>query len=142
MDLISMALSQYGVKETRGLRDNPQILSYFDETGFNGSKLHDETAWCSAFTNWVAMKCGYSFSGQLNARSWLNIGESTSNPQPGDIVILWREKPDSWKGHVGFFIKQNKNFVYVLGGNQRNSVCIQAYPKHRVLDFKKLTKNG
>ncbi|OED45608.1 TIGR02594 family protein [Flavobacteriaceae bacterium (ex Bugula neritina AB1)] len=142
MDILKTALSQYGVKEIAGSKDNFRIVSYFDELGFNGSQLHDETAWCSAFANWVAKKCGYSFSGKLNARSWLNIGESTSKPAVGDIVVLWRESPDSWKGHVGFFIKETKSFVYILGGNQGNRVCIKAYPKDRVLDYKKLIKNG
>jgi len=142
MDILKMALSQYGVKEIVGSKDNFQIVSYFDELGFNGAQLHDETAWCSAFANWVTKKCGYSFSGKLNARSWLNIGTSTSKPEIGDIVVLWREHPDSWKGHVGFFVRQTKGFVYILGGNQGNRVCIKAYPRNRVLDYKKLIKHG
>lgn len=142
MNLIQKALSQYGVKEIMGTKDNPQIIKYFEALGYNGSKLHDETAWCSAFVNWVAKSLNYSYSGKLNARSWLNIGVSTANPQPGDIAILWRESPSSWKGHVGFYIKETKRYVYILGGNQNNSVCIKAYPKSRVLDYKKLYKNG
>lgn len=142
MNILEMALSQYGVKEISGSKDHPQIVSYFNEIGFNGAQLHDETAWCSAFANWVAKKSGYSYSGKLNARSWLNIGQSINTPDVGDVVVLWRENPTSWKGHVGFFIKQTKGFVYVLGGNQNNKVCIQAYPKNRVLEYKKLTKDG
>ncbi|WP_452219947.1 TIGR02594 family protein [Lacinutrix salivirga] len=140
MNIINKALSEYGVKEIIGSKDNHRILKYFNDIGFDGSKLKDETAWCSAFVNWVAKTTGYEYSGKLNARSWLKIGHSTKTPQVGDIVVLWREKQNSWKGHVGFFIKQSKNFVYVLGGNQRNMVCIKAYPKSRVLDYKKLNK--
>ncbi len=142
MDILKMALSQYGVTEVSGSKDNQQIVTYFDELGFNGAKLHDETAWCSAFANWVVKKCGYAFSGKLNARSWLNVGESTNTPQLGDVVVLWRESPNSWKGHVGFFVKETKAYVYILGGNQGNRVCIKAYPKNRVLDYKKMIKNG
>ena len=138
MSIISKALSEYGVKEVIGTKDNQRIIRYFDQIGFNGSKLKDETAWCSAFTNWVAKTAGYEYSGKLNARSWLTVGQSTNQPSVGDIVALWREDPKSWKGHVGFFIKQTKSFVYILGGNQRNMVCIKAYPKSRVLDYKKL----
>ncbi|WP_430411013.1 TIGR02594 family protein [Kordia sp.] len=142
MSLIQQALSQYGVKEVSGKSNNPQIVRYFEIVGYDGNKLHDETAWCSAFVNWVTKTQNYPFSGKLNARSWLNIGESTAIPALGDLVILWRESPSSWKGHVGFFIKQTKRYVYVLGGNQNNSVCIKAYPKNRILDYKKLYKNG
>ena len=142
MSVLKIALSQYGVKETVGSKDHPQILRYFDSMGFDGKKLHDETAWCSAYANWVAKKAGYEYSGKLTARSWLAVGESTCEPSVGDVVVLWRESPSSWKGHVGFFIKETKRYVYLLGGNQRNSVCIKAYPKHRVLDYKKLRKHG
>lgn len=140
MSIINKALSEYGVKEIVGSKDNLRILKYFDEIGFNGSRLHDETAWCSAFANWVAKTSGYEHSKKLTARSWLSIGDSTSMPKVGDVVVFWRESPNSWKGHVGFFIKETRNFVYVLGGNQRNMVCIKAYSKSRVLDYKKLKK--
>ena len=109
-----------------------------NDLGFDGKKLKDETAWCSAFVNWVAKTSGYEYSGKLNARSWLNVGESMVKPDIGDVVVFWRESPESWKGHVAFFIKETKGYVYVLGGNQGNKVCIQAYPKNRVLDYKKL----
>jgi len=140
MRIIDKALSEYGVKEVVGVKDNPRIIKYFDQIGFNGSKLKDETAWCSAFANWIAKTAGYEYSGKLNARSWLTVGTSTSQPKVGDIVVLWRQNPKSWKGHVGFFIKQTKSFVYILGGNQANKVCIKAYHKSRVLDYKKLKK--
>jgi uncharacterized protein (TIGR02594 family) len=142
MNIIQTALSQYGVKETVGSKDHPQIINYFTSLGFDGNKLHDETAWCSAYANWVAKTAGYEFSGQLTARSWLTVGVSTSTPEIGDVVVLWRASPKSWKGHVGFFIKETKRYVYVLGGNQSNKVCIKAYPKNRVLDYKKLRTHG
>lgn len=142
MNIIQTALSQYGVKETVGSKDHPQIINYFTSLGFDGNKLHDETAWCSAYANWVAKTAGYEFSGQLTARSWLTVGVSTATPEIGDVVVLWRASPKSWKGHVGFFIKETKRYVYVLGGNQSNKVCIKAYPKNRVLDYKKLRTHG
>ena len=142
MNLIKTALSQYGVKEIEGQQDHPQIIKYFNAIGFDGEKLKDETAWCSAFANWVAKTAGYEYSGKLNARSWLSVGESTEIPDWGDVVVLWRESPESWKGHVGFYVKETKRYVYVLGGNQRNAVCIKAYPKNRILDFKKLKRYG
>lgn len=140
MNLMHKALSEYGVKEIVGSNDNLRIIKYFNEIGFDGSKLKDETAWCSAFANWVAKTAGYEHSGKLNARSWLKVGASTNTPSIGDVVVLWREDPNSWKGHVGFFVKETQNFVYVLGGNQGNMVCIKAYPKSRVLDYKKLAR--
>lgn len=140
--LISIALSQYGVKEVKGAKDHPQIINYFTSIGYNKTKFKEETAWCSAFVNWVAKEAGYEHTNNLTARSWLSAGKSIENPKIGDLVVLWRENPDSWKGHVGFLVKESKRYVYLLGGNQGNSVSIKAYPKSRVLDYRKLAKNG
>ena len=54
--VVNIALSQYGIKEIPGINDNPEVLKYFNEIGFDGAKLKDETAWCSAFANWVISK--------------------------------------------------------------------------------------
>jgi len=142
MKILEKALSQYGVKEILGKKNNPQIIQYFKETNLNFKHFSDETAWCSAFINWVAKTSGYEFSGKLTARSWLKVGESIEKPIPGDIVVLWRESPSSWKGHVGIYIRETRRYVYVLGGNQKKMVCIKAYPKSRVLDYKRLKTHG
>lgn len=138
--VVKIAFSQYGVKEINGAKDNPSIVKYFNEIGFDGEKLKDETAWCSAFANWVCLKAGVERSNKLNARSWLKIGEPTTTPSLGDMVVFWRESPKSWKGHIAFFIRETEDFVYVLGGNQANQVKISTYPKERLLGYRKLNK--
>ena len=137
MKLLNTALSQYGIKEIVGKKHNPEVLKYFSEIGHSWVK-DDETAWCSAFVNWCALKSDKPFSGKLNARSWLNVGEGVEVPEIGDVVVLWRESPGSWKGHVGFFIRATEKYLYVLGGNQSNSVCIRAYPKSQLLEYRRL----
>lgn len=135
------ALTQFGVKEIVGLEHNPQILKYFDETGFDWID-DDETAWCSAFVNWVCFKNNLPLSGKLNARSWLKVGaplDEGCEPQVGDIVVLWRGDPKGWKGHVGFFISKEDNLINILGGNQSNKVCIKPYPEHRLLEYRVIT---
>lgn len=136
--LIDIALNEFGTKEISGKADNPEVLKYFDEIGFNGSQLKDETSWCSAFVNWVAKKGGKQRSNSLAARSWLKVGKRTLNPKLGDVVVFWREDRDSWKGHVALFIRETKNWVYVLGGNQNNQVKISAYRKYRVLEYRNI----
>ena len=137
MTTIEKAISQYGIKEIVGKEHNPEVLKYFKDIGHSWVK-NDETAWCSAFANWVCQETGKNHSGKLNARSWLNIGVKTDAPELGDIVVLWRSSPQSWKGHVGFFIRETKSWIYILGGNQNNQVKISAYPKSRLLEYRKL----
>lgn len=140
-ELVEIALSQYGVKEIAGEKDNQTIVDYFKDIGHKWVK-DDETAWCSAFANWVALKAGCEYSGKLNARSWLNIGQEVTEPQLGDVVVFWRDKPSSWKGHVAYFISysEDKKYIYCLGGNQGNMVCIKAYDASRLLGFRRLNK--
>ena len=139
MTHIQLALSQVGIKEIVGLDDNPEIIKYFDDIGFDGSALKDETAWCSAFANWVCFKSNLPMSGKLNARSWLTVGSKATTPITGDIVVLWRSSKDSWKGHVGFYVANRNGFIYILGGNQNNQVKISAYPEHRLLEYRVVT---
>lgn len=136
--MIQLALSQYGIKEIAGEQDNPEIKKYFTELGFKEDLFKDETAWCSAFMNWVAKKNGRKYSGQLNARSWLDVGAPTPDPNIGDVVVLWRQDPQSWKGHVGLYIREDKDTTWILGGNQGNRVCIAPYPKKRVLGYRRI----
>ena len=135
--LINIALNEYGVREVLGSNDNHRIMQYFNDIGHTWVK-HDETAWCSAFANWVALQAGYKHSGKLNARSWLNVGEETKNPKIGDVVVFWRDSKRSWKGHVAFFIKEKNDYIWVLGGNQNNEVNIKAYPKSKLLEYRKI----
>ncbi|WP_010182442.1 TIGR02594 family protein [Aquimarina agarilytica] len=136
--LINTALSQYGIKEYQNSQ-NPEILKYFHEIGKSWVTT-DETAWCSAFVNWVAKMNCFVHSGELTARSWANIGTTVNNPSIGDIVIFWRESLQSWKGHVGFYIgySEDRKWIYCLGGNQNNQVNIKAYPSYRLLGFRRL----
>ena len=137
-DLIEIALTQYGTKEIQGpVANNPEIIKYAGSIGQIWVKT-DETAWCSAFISCSCMWATLPYSKELDARSWLKIGKNTDSPELGDIVVFWRSSPESWKGHVGIFIRQTKSWVYMLGGNQGNKVCIKAYNKSRVLGYRTL----
>jgi uncharacterized protein (TIGR02594 family) len=136
-EMVDLALSQYGISEVAGDKHNQIILNYFNEIGHTWVTT-DETAWCSAFMNWIAMNCNKERSEKLNARSWLKIGAEVQNPGIGDVVVFWRESKDSWKGHVGMFINEVDGWIFTLGGNQNNQVCIKAYPKSRLLGYRRL----
>lgn len=140
LELISTALTQYGLKESPGAADNPVILQMAKDAGFP-DYIHDSIAWCSLFANWVAGKLAYERSKALNARSWLTVGEEVDQPEQGDVVILWRDDPKGDLGHVGFFVNwDSSGVVYLLAGNQSNQVNIEAFSKTRVLGFRRLRK--
>ena len=136
---LKIASSQLGVMEVAGPSTSPQILQYAKDCGF-ADYTSDETAWCSLFANWVALKSDLSRSKSLSARSWLNVGFPIAEPEPGDVVVFWRGSKNSWQGHVAFFVGFSKdgNRVYCLGGNQGNQVSITAMPTSQVLGFRRL----
>ena len=138
-NITTIATKEIGVTEIPGAQHNAQILTYAKEAGFSNIK-DDETPWCSIFMNWVASKAGLETTNQANARSWLNVGIPVVNPEPGDIVIFWREDPNSYKGHVGVFMgySQDRSRIYTLGGNQSNMVSQSAYSAAELLGFRRL----
>lgn len=139
--LVAEARKFYGQKELEGKENNKVILEFFKGTG-NGKIKSDEVAWCSVFVGYCAKKAGYDFKIKPAAKSWLEIGKKVTEPKPGDIVIFWREDPNSWKGHVSIFIGKDEetNEIICLGGNQDDQVCIRKYDANSVLGFRRLEK--
>jgi uncharacterized protein (TIGR02594 family) len=136
MNPLLIALNEYGTKEIKGILHNTEVLKYFKDIGQKQIK-DDETAWCAAFVNWVLMKAHKMTTGSLMARSFLKYGIKTKTPEIGDVVVLWRISPTSPYGHVGFFIKETKDKIYILGGNQSDEVNITAFPKSQLLSYRK-----
>lgn len=140
-EILLKMLEDYGLKEVDGPASNPEIIAMGKELGFD---IADDstTAWCSLAMNYYAKKCGYEYTGKLDARSWLRLPKPivVLKPQLGDIVVFWRESPQSWKGHVGIFIAQDGNIIYTLGGNQGGAISIAGYPKDQLLGYRKINK--
>jgi uncharacterized protein (TIGR02594 family) len=138
-DLLLEMLSHYGMKEVDGPQSNPEIIAMGEDLGFD---IMDDstTAWCSLALNYYAKKCGYEYTGDLAARSWLKVPIVVLKPTMGDVVVLWRESPSSWKGHVGLFVAWDDKYVWVLGGNTHNMIYISPYPRERLLGFRQLKK--
>ena len=90
--LLKIAFGELGTEEIAGNENNPEVLKYASEPGIKGI-TNDEIPWCSTFVNRVAWKAGLQISGKANARSWLNVGTKVTSPEPGDVVVFWRESP-------------------------------------------------
>lgn len=86
--------------------------------------------WCAAFVNAVLYETGVPHTNSLLARSYLEWGESTDEPSPGDIMVFSRGD-QGWQGHVGFYVAtvgyKDSRYWVVLGGNQDNSVSYRLY---------------
>ncbi|MCB1713295.1 MAG: hypothetical protein KDH96_12745, partial [Candidatus Riesia sp.] len=65
-------------------------------------------------------------------------GTPVTEPKIGDIVVFWRGTRDGWQGHVAFYIREDADGIFVLGGNQSNQVCIAEYPKNQLLGYRRI----
>jgi len=128
------ALSFLGVAEVKGKEDNQKIIDMFISLGFTGFK--DEVPWCAAYVGSVLKSCKLDYLMSLHARDYTEYGKATGTPQVGDIVVMWRGDVTGTAGHVAFFLHMDTKYVYVLGGNQSNTVSVQTYKRERVLAFR------
>ena len=122
-----------GVREGIGSWDNPLVVAWLARVVRSKEPLHDETAWCSAFVNGVLEESGVAGTGKANARSWLQWGKPIDVPRFGCVTVLWRTRKDSANGHVAFFVADFGSSILLLGGNQKNAVRFDLYPKLRLL---------
>jgi uncharacterized protein (TIGR02594 family) len=138
-DLLLEMLSRYGLTEVSGPDSNPEIIEMGRELGIN---IEDDStfSWCSIALCYYAKKLGYEQPNSGAARSWLKMPITIFKPSLGDVVVLWRESKVSWKGHVGLFINWDKNFVWLLGGNQNNSISIAKFTRERILGIRQMHK--
>jgi uncharacterized protein (TIGR02594 family) len=127
------ALSFWGERPISGKNANAQILKFISATTYP-DHTSDEVPWCSAFLVWIFKECGIKTPANAAALSWINYSVPTDQPSIGDVVIL------KWAtgAHVGLFVRETTDSVYVLAGNQNDTVDISCWRKRSVLSYRKL----
>lgn len=137
--LLDIATAELGTTEVTGSQHNPRILNYAHEAGFNWVKT-DEVPWCSIFLNWVAHKAGFERTKDGRSRSWATIGTKVNDPQPGDVVLIGTNGDPQKIYHVGLFtgFTNDGKQLFLLGGNQTNSVSISKYWRKNVAGYRRL----
>lgn len=129
-----VAASEKGVRTAPPGQSNPRITAY--HAGTNIAGYDDKAAWCSSFVHWTLAQVGITGTGSALARSWLDWGQPLDTPVPGCIVVLTRNDPAGWTGHVGFYLRTQGDQVLLLGGNQLDCVCENSYPLASVLGYR------
>lgn len=124
-----IARREIGVKELRGIADNPRIVTYHASTTLRATD--DEVPWCSSYVNWVMKTAGYPYTKSAAAKSWLNYGTKIDAPVQGCLVVLTRMGGN----HVGFYDGTTNGLIRILGGNQDDAVNIKGFYPYRVLAF-------
>ena len=131
---MTVARAEMGVAQYPTGDSNPRITEYHANTNIRG--YDDKASWCSSFVNWCLAQNGIVGTNSALARSWLDWGDEIDRPTPGCIAVLSRDNPGSWKGHVGFYLRHDARYVYLLGGNQLEEVREHFYPVGSVLGYR------
>lgn len=129
-----VAWAEMGVQTYPPGQSNPRVTEYHGHTNIAG--YDDKASWCSSFVNWSLAQVGIAGTGSALARSWLDWGVPLQVPVPGCIAVLSRGDPAGWKGHVGFFLRADTEHVYLLGGNQLDTVREHFYSVDTVLGYR------
>jgi hypothetical protein len=121
-----------GAKEVGGDNAGLWVKKYLEPV-----ELGEGNSWCASFVSWCYLQaCGgdkskmpfvYNPSArnllqQFKKKELAHEPKSGYQPQPGDIVIWWREKLSGWLGHAGLVHQLKDGMLYTIEGNKTASV--------------------
>ncbi|MBI4869439.1 MAG: CHAP domain-containing protein [Candidatus Wallbacteria bacterium] len=112
-----------GAGEVGGNNRGEWVRKYLRPTG-----LPEGNPWCAAFVSWcflqavggetTAMPFRYSAGARDIFRQGKSKGWEVDSPEPGDLMVFWRESLSSGKGHIGFVEAIGNGFVQTIEGNK------------------------
>lgn len=126
---LEVARKYEGVREVKGPRANPIVLGWLQNEGKGKSWVKDDaTPWCGGFQAGVFSEAGLAAiipAEPLRAKSWASVGVSLNGPRLGAIYV--RKRPGGH--HVALVERWNATHVWVLGGNQDDSVNVSCFAR-------------
>jgi uncharacterized protein (TIGR02594 family) len=118
---------------------------YFPATDYRPNPPPNIPSWCGAFASYCMKASGSELAaksipkGSAVAANWKGWGASLSAQADeipsGAVVVLSPAPGTTSSGHVGFFVKFQKNNeqVVLLGGNQSHQVVEKPFPASRIV---------
>jgi uncharacterized protein (TIGR02594 family) len=128
---LDVATKYLGVAEGPGIADNPQVIKFFIDAG-HAEVTHDATPWCAAFVGAVLKEAALPHTGTLWALDYAHYGQALSEPVIGAIGV----KKRNGGGHVFFVAGFDARFIYALGGNQNDRVCVSKIARSAVIAYR------
>lgn len=140
--MLREALACYGVRETAGAGNTPEIMRWADYVGPDVRRVYtgDDVPWCGLFVAFVAKRAGKPLpSNPLWARAWQTWGDKAPRAELGDVLVFGRP---GGGGHVGLYVGEDATTYAVLGGNQGDAVNIARIAKSRCVAVRRLYAIG
>lgn len=125
-----VARALIGLREVPGPANNPKIIDMAKrlESKILGiDYTADSTPWCGLFAAHCVNAVGLKPPPiAVRAKAWETWGLAVT-PCVGAVLVFSREGG----GHVGFYVGEDEDRFYVLGGNQGDAVSIVPIAKAR-----------
>lgn len=131
---LSWAAAELGETEIKGKQHNRRIVQY-QKLAFVAPGGGDDRAWGAIFLNAALESNGIPGTRSSLAKSFLEWGEALQHPALGAVAVLSRPGAE-WQGHCGFYVGEIGNSLFLLGGNQGDSVSIATFPRQRLLGYR------
>jgi len=131
---LAEAWAEFGQREISGRRHNTRITAYFEELG-HWAHARDEVPWCAAYLGACLERSGIQSTRSLMARSYLRWGEEIKDARFGAVAVLSRGR-DPAAGHVGFWLGDSGDRLWLLGGNQGRGVSVAGFARSRLLGLR------
>ena len=126
---LAVAIDELNAKarEIGGNNRGPFVKKYL-----NGI-VPEGNPWCAGFVSFCfsqnAEKIPFPYTvGARNIlqhfkkKGWAQAPSSDNAPEPGDVVVWWRESLPSGKGHIGLVHQLRDGFLYTVEGNKSAKV--------------------
>jgi uncharacterized protein (TIGR02594 family) len=119
-----------GLREVVGPKHNQIIIGWLEK--LKAWWRNDETPWCGVFVAHCMQESGLPYPKYyMRAKAWSDYGSNLRPDRlaPGAILVFDR----AGGGHVGFYVGEDAQHFYVLGGNQGNAVNTMKLTKNRLV---------
>ena len=133
VDIVNIALSQYGYSESSSGQDLSGMKEGFSNYTEYGHWYGMQSLWCAMFVSWCAYNAGipedvipshaYTASGVLwfmdrhQAYTRTQVQNGLYTPQAGDLIYFHFSRNNSIVNHVGIVIGYFDGYVYTVEGN-------------------------
>jgi CHAP domain len=114
-----------GAGEAGGDNKGPDVMRYHAVTGGKAGE-----SWCASFVSYCfkegnpgAMPYAPNKGARATLKAfkdkgWAYQADLDNPPEPGDIVVWWRNKLESWEGHIGIVSGYSDGIVHTIEGNR------------------------
>lgn len=123
----SLALQFLGTTELLGDKTlNPVVRGFFAHTKFPPTLINTKTSWCAAFACSMLEQSSIRSPRSAAAIDFERWGVEQERPELGAICVFQRSDESNPRArHVGFYAGAAGDRMMLLGGNQKNQVCIE-----------------